>query len=484
MTLLAAALRIFRLGHKSLWYDEALYYHIAQGPWSDVIKSNASSGSAPPLFPLLLALISGPDASEAWLRAPSMIAGVMSVPLIWLLAREFTDKRYAILSALLVAVAPTLIEYSQELREYSITFCLTVVILFVYLRFLKHPTTGTMVAMAFAVAASIFLQYGFVLLVAALNVLVLMHFVRSRPYPRRAMAGWAIAQLPGMLTMILVYFIALKDQLALAKMVKLGYLADGYWDGSATGFFALFVGGPISLIDFSFPRPLLLFLVIAGLASMFMREAPKWLMPFLAAPLAITFVGALAGIYPFGGLRQDIFLLPMIYVLAAAGFAILCGLSGKRFGRHASNALYFGLLALVTVHGLATSLPRLSDPGNEPIKLVLPALKSGYRPNDRIYVHFGAQQAFGYYWRKRSEPWIAGSVHAPGWGGPELARSQIPAIQTELRASVPESGYLWVVFSHIPPADIDALAAPLRNDHQVEVVSESKWVRLYRVKRE
>src|SRR5687767_10700597 len=74
LTLGGAVLRFFKLGHKSLWYDEAVIYHLVQGGWWEIIVRNSTDNSAPPLYPLLLGLVTGEGASEAALRSLSAVA--------------------------------------------------------------------------------------------------------------------------------------------------------------------------------------------------------------------------------------------------------------------------------------------------------------------------------------------------------------------------------------------------------------------------
>jgi uncharacterized membrane protein len=120
---LATALRVFRLGRNSLWVDELASLQVASVPFA-LIPEAALRGNAfePPIyFWLLHASMAMFGTSEAALRALSVLAGVLTVPLVWLLVRELSeDKRSASFAALLLALNPLHLWYSQEARPYSL----------------------------------------------------------------------------------------------------------------------------------------------------------------------------------------------------------------------------------------------------------------------------------------------------------------------------------------------------------------------------
>lgn len=111
------ALRLFRLGSQSFWYDEAQTLFVARLPLSELLQRVYR----PPLYHLLLhgwsALV--PDA-EPWLRLPSSLFGAALPPLVYLLGSRLYGRKVGLLAALFAAFSPTLLWYSQELRMYSL----------------------------------------------------------------------------------------------------------------------------------------------------------------------------------------------------------------------------------------------------------------------------------------------------------------------------------------------------------------------------
>ena len=82
----ALALRLLALGSKSLLTDEASSYYFSQLPISTLLWGLCDPH--PPGYYLLLRGVATLGASEWWLRLPSALAGALSVPLTWLVARQ------------------------------------------------------------------------------------------------------------------------------------------------------------------------------------------------------------------------------------------------------------------------------------------------------------------------------------------------------------------------------------------------------------
>lgn len=119
MTLLAAAVRFFRLDSQSLWIDEFLMIQRASlgepFRWSDWLANPQG-----PLPALLLRLSAGLFGTSDWaLRLPSALAGTATVPLVYLLGRRL-DRGAALPAGLLAALSPFLVWYSQEVRHYAL----------------------------------------------------------------------------------------------------------------------------------------------------------------------------------------------------------------------------------------------------------------------------------------------------------------------------------------------------------------------------
>lgn len=478
LTLVGAALRFFNIGDKSLWYDEASTYHMVQGAWRDVLALNATANSAPPLYPLLLALLTGPSASEAVLRAPAALAGILAIPASWLLARELVASRWALVVPLLVALSPTQVEYSQEVREYSLAFAAACFILTAYVRLLTRPDLRRALWVAAAATLGLCTQYGIAVLIAGAALVSFAELLR-RPQPQAALYVWFLAHLPIGVAALALYFTTIRTQLAAVALGKAAYLIDRYGDGTLSGIVALVAPSRGDFVHFAFPGKLMFAVTALGAGAWLVRRGSGRAFALLAAPTLLTFVCAVAGIYPFGAIRQDMFLLPMVYVCAAIGVGALASFSAERVGKW-GIAVVLALLAATAWPGAMRSVQLVRAGGPEPMRPLVAELSARLDPGERIYVYWGALPAFRYYWRGRNDPWQQGAVH---WSGldREGAARQMRNVEAELLELVAAKAPFWLVLSHLRDDDAEAIVAFLRQHGAANHVAGSLGSYLLRV---
>ncbi len=121
--LLAGVLRFYGLEIQSLRFDELATWRFASMSPSGILEVTGPSGTDPHppgyyLFMHYWIQLAG-DAEWA-LRLPSAIAGVLSVPVIFLLGRRLYSAREGLIAALLMAVLWAPVFFSQEARSYSL----------------------------------------------------------------------------------------------------------------------------------------------------------------------------------------------------------------------------------------------------------------------------------------------------------------------------------------------------------------------------
>ena len=125
LLLMALAARTSRLSD-SLWYDELWSTHIKlESLWSLAVA--AVSDVHPPGYPVLMfAWIRLFGDSELAVRAVPVLAGVASVWLTYRFGRLAYGEFAGRLAAIMMAVAPAHVWYSQEARSYSLTVLLAI----------------------------------------------------------------------------------------------------------------------------------------------------------------------------------------------------------------------------------------------------------------------------------------------------------------------------------------------------------------------
>src|SRR5258705_851347 len=119
-TAVALALRVFLLGHQSLWVDEYLTWHTAYVgtpmPLADVLRND--HGPLLQVIPHLWTSLVG--ASESALGLPSALAMPALVPGMAALAARVLGVGMAGRAAWMAALSPYLVWYGQEARNYGL----------------------------------------------------------------------------------------------------------------------------------------------------------------------------------------------------------------------------------------------------------------------------------------------------------------------------------------------------------------------------
>ena len=118
--LLAAGLRFYQLDGQSFWADEGNSVALAQKSVGAIMES-AAADIHPPAYYLLLKLWGGVfGLGEKDARSLSALLGVILVWGVYLVGSALKNKRTGLLAALLAAINPFLIYYSQEARMYQL----------------------------------------------------------------------------------------------------------------------------------------------------------------------------------------------------------------------------------------------------------------------------------------------------------------------------------------------------------------------------
>jgi mannosyltransferase len=122
LTVLAAGLRFVTLGVQSYHHDEVITAsRILRGDFVHAMEAVGFSESTPPLYYAVAWGWTQLTGTGEWgLRSLSALAGVLTVPVAYLVAAELRGRRAGLWAAALVAVNPMLLWYSQEARAYSL----------------------------------------------------------------------------------------------------------------------------------------------------------------------------------------------------------------------------------------------------------------------------------------------------------------------------------------------------------------------------
>ncbi len=123
--LAAFILRIINITGESLWRDEVDSIRFAFAPYSDIFANFAKPGQNGPLYHLMLrGWLSLTGTSDFTLRYFSLLFGVLSVALLYVLARRLLGRQMALFAMSLITLAPTHIWYGSEGKMYALQLAL------------------------------------------------------------------------------------------------------------------------------------------------------------------------------------------------------------------------------------------------------------------------------------------------------------------------------------------------------------------------
>lgn len=134
---LAVVLRVHNYTANPLWLDEAWTLYVSQQHWIEMPFLDVH----PPVHYYLVKIaVMVFGASEAVIRMPSLVFGVVSVGLIYLFTREYTGNDWAGLAAAgLLAVSTDAVFRAQDARNYTVWISVFMVFAILYLRAIRDP---------------------------------------------------------------------------------------------------------------------------------------------------------------------------------------------------------------------------------------------------------------------------------------------------------------------------------------------------------
>jgi len=175
LTIVGFILRFYNLGFNSLWLDEATTFNWSKPGFFEIWEISRSSDFHPPLFHWIEHLMLVFGQSEFVLRAAPALLGILTIPVFYLIGKEFHDKNVGIISAALLTFSYFGIYYSQEAYSYSmVLFVFSLVILFYLLALRIDNTTcwglfGIISAIAFWTHYYVFVGLGVIYLHAIIT---------------------------------------------------------------------------------------------------------------------------------------------------------------------------------------------------------------------------------------------------------------------------------------------------------------------------
>jgi hypothetical protein len=468
--LLATSIRVYHISQRSLWLDEAIAANISRGTFTETLILTRSEHSAPIVDPLILFGVEKVAAGPLAVRTPSLVASVLAVFLmLCLVSLPSVDPKTAILSALMLSMSAAQIRYAQEVREYSLSVLYATLLLYFFISFTsnskkrKSPTS-----LCLALFAAPLVQYGLVLFSAGiLAALLILWCIHSRPQIRflHILKAGMFLSAGGLLSFVLT----LRYQWGEATW----YLQDYYLgSGSTLPYFVW--SNTLHLVAFLLPGLMVAFIAATAIVVHLLIQvraravSPLTILAFTS--ISTVLMCALLHLYPYGPIRQCLFLAPVTCLLAAASIVEVANRFTHRFGTLAI-VLIAGVVVVSGIRQIRSSKPYAEV---EDIQKVLLGLQSRFEPGDGVYVYSGAVSAVDFYVKPRDSRFIYGDYHRDK---PERYASEMVA---GLR---PQTKRVWILFSHVYQDENNRILRDLSNDWEEGRIVSAEGAALYLLQR-
>lgn len=217
--LLGLFVRIYAISGQSLWYDEGYSLRMAHLTPRHIISETASRDFHPPLYYLGLHywIMSFGD-SEFSARFPSALLGFLSIFMMYKVGKLLFDKNVGLLSSLVLALSVFHVEYSQEVRSYSLMAFLTLLSFYFFLKLFTERSLRASIGYSVSSIILIYTHVYGLFIVASQNIFFLLRNFSTRE-KTTSVRKWFLLQ--GILVILFLPWIS--SLLAQTAKVQRGY---------------------------------------------------------------------------------------------------------------------------------------------------------------------------------------------------------------------------------------------------------------------
>lgn len=397
-------LRLFHyFSNRSLWIDEAsLALNLIHRNFAELLQPLDHNQVAPVLFlwiERLFVELFGPG--ELALRLFPLISSIISLPLMFLLAKKLTgDINSAITALFIFSLSPLMIYFSAEVKQYSIDVLCTLSLGYFYADYISGIRTNRKILTITIInVLFIFLSNITVILLTAVYIYFLYEFIRDRKIEWKPV-------LSGLITgsVFLMYYI-----IFIHGHPSQAYMLD-FWQSSFmpqnifSHEFRMWIFRVVSRIFTTMISYYdiktwwvifydIVYFVIAAIAVLaIMKKRNYFAVHFLLLPIFIHLLLSAFQMYPFHT-RLVLYLYPLVMILIANGIIITAIEIRRRSMRPVLSYLFLaGMLAVFPPVLLKTYPVERAE-----IKQSLAYLEDNSTAGQDIYVYYRGYTSFRYY---------------------------------------------------------------------------------------
>lgn len=431
--LLAFFLRIYNLDAESLWLDEALSVeHYAKNDITTIIERLSVH---PPLYYIILHFwIKLFGDSEFSVRFLSAIFGIMSIYVIYRLGKLIFDDNVGIISALLLSISLFHINYSQEVRFYSLLTLLALLSNYYFIKILKERSIKNTAAYAISTVAMPYTHIFGLFYIMFQNIFYLLAFRKNIKY-------WITTQI------IILLFLAPWIPILLRQVTRAETEGLTEWIPRPTfitlyNTFGAFAGGDISLYFF-------MIVIVVGIVIGAYKLAPSrklddmalsnyriFLLSWLFIPILISFTVSLI-VQPIYISKYLIGSLPAFYILTS-----------KIILNFRKQFAIIGIILIISLLTIGSIQKYYSTPEKEQWRELVDYIDRNEGKNDIVLLQ-APYSAFEYYSKKIG---IA-TNYVETWRADKINKI------------IKDKNGVWLVFSHGNESTLNLIKDEINKTH-------------------
>lgn len=461
LTLIGGAFRLYLLGAKSIWLDEAFSIALGRHSLGDLLALVEQSDTHPPLYYVTLKYwLAGGD-GESHVRLLSALFSTAAIPLMYLVATALYDSDNAgLLGATILALSPFQIWFAQEARMYAMLTFFVLASAYCFLRALRDGSRRAWLGYVLATAAALYTDNGALWYVISSGLFVALAHRRLRGRLR----DWLVSQA----AIFLLYAPWLPSLWRQTQQVT-----ESFWLPPPS--FQSVLGAFVDFHSYNFPwLPLsALYLTVIFIWTYIVpgggwqrRLATVWLF----VPLAISLLLSL---------RQPIFLSRNLIVASLGYYLLIVGTVRRFESGRATVALMLPLVAMNLI-----SIGHNAWNEEKPDWQSLAAHVAGTAENTRdglvVFIPGYAELPFSYYFRRH-----AVQLETQGYPADELLLHADAQEVTDIAALLEGRPYVWLVLRDVEAVDpewrvkgwLDSHSYVRGPDFQRETIAALKYTR-------
>ena len=439
---------------RSLWRDEAaLVYNVLHRGYLGFNRPlDFEQGTPPGFFVAEKAVSQVLGSSELALRLIPLLCGLGALAVALVLVRRHLDAPTGLVALGLMAVSPSLIYFSSEVKQYSSDVLVALLILLAASStWRRRYDLRSCVVLAAAGVAGVFCSHAATFVLAGAGLVLAWPVLRDRDWTRtRRIVGVGVVWLVGWLTIYALFDRHLDSDKFLRDFWSQAFLplppttraGLDRWGSAISTLFAMLTGHS-ALVWLLGP--------LAVVGAVVLWRTNRGVLGVLVVPWLAVVVASSRQLYPATE-RLVLFVLPLLAVLVAAGTVRVAALVSER-----APVLGPALVAVVVILCAAVALNRFASP--VPIEEMRPLyqrLVAEARPGDTIYVAQTAVPSFDYYRGREGAPPGHVVLSSSDFSDAKAIDGEVTPLQGHRRVWLLTSAY-WAPEGHATPVITSAL---------------------------